>query len=185
MSSCRRIWSFEFDQTIGCCRSRYYKLPYQAFIPPRLRWVYSPSKDPWIRFRFNPPLGSKQSFISFLAFNKSADFDTVRQIKEKHCYVAYDVEQENKLAKETTVLVETYTLPDGREIKVIFQYSYYPNSQQASQLFFYRLVRKGLKLLKRYFNLIWSISKKKASQNFYSMLSKYVIVFTLIVLRTS
>ena len=51
-------------------------------------------------------------------FNKSADFDTVRQIKEKHCYVAYDVQQENKLAKETTVLVETYTLPDGREIKV-------------------------------------------------------------------
>lgn len=91
------------------------------------------------------------------------------------------MEQENKLAKETTVLVETYTLPDGREIKVIFQYSYYPNSQQVSQLFFYRLVRKGLKLLKRYFNLIWSISKKKASQNFYSMLSKYVIVFTLMV----
>ena len=29
------------------------------------------------------------------------------------------MEQENKLAKETTVLVETYTLPDGREIKVI------------------------------------------------------------------
>ena len=57
--------------------------------------------------------------LKFLAFNKSADFDTVRQIKEKHCYVAYDVEQENKLAKETTVLVETYALPDGREIKVI------------------------------------------------------------------
>ena len=52
-------------------------------------------------------------------FNKSADFDTVRQIKEKHCYVAYDVQQENKLAKETTVLVESYTLPDGREIKVV------------------------------------------------------------------
>ena len=46
------------------------------------------------------------------------------------------MEQENKLAKETTVLVETYTLPDGREIKVIFQYSYYPNSQPVSQLFF-------------------------------------------------
>jgi actin-related protein 2 len=57
-------------------------------------------------------------FSSWRRFNKSADFDTVRQIKEKHCYVAYDVEQENKLAKETTVLVETYTLPDGREIKI-------------------------------------------------------------------
>ena len=93
-------------------------------------------KIPESLVRFNPSLGLKQPFISFLAFNKSADFDTVRQIKEKHCYVAYDVEQENKLAKETTVLVETYTLPDGREIKVILQYSYYPNSQQVSQLFF-------------------------------------------------
>merc|ERR1711962_805864 len=60
----------------------------------------------------------KLLFLRGYAFNKSPDFDTVRQIKEKHCYVAYDVEQENKLAKETTVLVETYTLPDGREIKI-------------------------------------------------------------------
>ena len=54
----------------------------------------------------------------YSAFNKSADFDTVRQIKEKHCYVAYDVEKEDRLANETTVLVEKYTLPDGREISV-------------------------------------------------------------------
>ena len=106
--------------------------------------------------------------MKFLAFNKSADFDTVRQIKEKHCYVAYDVEQENKLAKETTVLVETYTLPDGREIKVIFQYS----KLCIKKVF--RLVQKDLKLLKRYFNLIWSILRKKALLNFYSMLYKYV-----------
>ncbi|EFA83574.1 actin related protein 2 [Heterostelium album PN500] len=52
------------------------------------------------------------------AFNRTADFETVRQIKEKLCYVAYDVEQEKKLASETTVLVESYTLPDGRVIKV-------------------------------------------------------------------
>ena len=51
-------------------------------------------------------------------FNKTADFDTVREIKEKLCYVAYDVEQEIKLERETTVLVEKYTLPDGREITV-------------------------------------------------------------------
>ena len=42
-------------------------------------------------------------------------------------------------------------------------------------------MQKDLKLPKRFFNLIWSISKKKASQNFYSMLSKYVTVFILIV----
>jgi len=52
------------------------------------------------------------------AFNRTADFETVRQIKEKLCYVGYDTVQERKLALETTVLVEPYTLPDGRVIKV-------------------------------------------------------------------
>jgi len=52
------------------------------------------------------------------AFNHSADFDTVRQIKEKLCYVGYNIDQESKLAQETTVLVEKYELPDGREISV-------------------------------------------------------------------
>lgn len=52
------------------------------------------------------------------AFNRTADFETVRQIKEKLCYVAYDIPAEEKLANETTVLVESYTLPDGRVIKV-------------------------------------------------------------------
>lgn len=52
------------------------------------------------------------------AFNHSADFETVRMLKEKLAYVAYDIEHEQKLALETTVLVEPYTLPDGRVIKV-------------------------------------------------------------------
>ncbi|XP_014236276.1 actin-related protein 2 isoform X2 [Trichogramma pretiosum] len=52
------------------------------------------------------------------AFNHSADFETVRMIKEKLCYIGYDIETEEKLALETTVLVESYTLPDGRVIKV-------------------------------------------------------------------
>ncbi|KAH7973186.1 hypothetical protein HPB52_022745 [Rhipicephalus sanguineus] len=43
---------------------------------------------------------------------------TVRMIKEKLCYVSYNVEQEQKLALETTFLVESYTLPDGRTIKL-------------------------------------------------------------------
>ena len=51
-------------------------------------------------------------------FNKTCDMDTVRQMKEKLCYVAYDLEVEQKLANETTVLVESYTLPDGRKINV-------------------------------------------------------------------
>ena len=52
------------------------------------------------------------------AFNQTADFETVRQMKEKLCYVGYDIATEQKLAQETTFLVESYTLPDGRVIKV-------------------------------------------------------------------
>lgn len=52
------------------------------------------------------------------AFNRTADFETVRQIKEKVCYVAYDIDAERRLAEQTTCLMENYTLPDGRVIKV-------------------------------------------------------------------
>jgi len=52
------------------------------------------------------------------AFNRTADFETVRQMKEKLCYVGYDLNMEKTLALETTVLVEPYTLPDGRVIRV-------------------------------------------------------------------
>ena len=39
-------------------------------------------------------------------------------MKEKLCYVGYDIASEQKLAQETTFLVEQYTLPDGRVIKL-------------------------------------------------------------------
>lgn len=52
------------------------------------------------------------------AFNHSADFETIRMMKEKLCYVGYNIEQEQKLSTETTVLVESYTLPDGRVVKL-------------------------------------------------------------------
>jgi len=52
------------------------------------------------------------------AFNHTADFETVRMLKEKLCYTAYDLQQEQRLAQETTYLTETYTLPDGRVIKL-------------------------------------------------------------------
>jgi len=52
------------------------------------------------------------------AFNHTADYETVRMMKEKHCFVAYDIEQEVKLSQETTVLVQSYTVPDGRVIKL-------------------------------------------------------------------
>ncbi|KAK6526229.1 Arp2/3 complex subunit, actin nucleation center, variant 2 [Orbilia ellipsospora] len=52
------------------------------------------------------------------ALNRTADFETVRQIKEKLCYVSYDLQLDQKLAEETTVLVKDYTLPDGRVIRI-------------------------------------------------------------------
>ena len=56
--------------------------------------------------------------LSGYAFNSSADFETVRDIKERLCYVAYDVEKEKKLANETTYLDKEYYLPDQTVIKV-------------------------------------------------------------------
>jgi len=52
------------------------------------------------------------------SFNESADHETIKKMKEELAYVAYDYSTEMKLAEETTVLVEKYKLPDGREIKV-------------------------------------------------------------------
>lgn len=52
------------------------------------------------------------------ALNRTADFETVRQIKEKLAYVSCDLELDRKLSEDTTVLVESYTLPDGRVIRV-------------------------------------------------------------------
>jgi len=52
------------------------------------------------------------------ALNSSADFETARRIKEELCYVGYDMKIEQNLALETTVLMKTYTLPDGRVIKM-------------------------------------------------------------------
>jgi len=49
-------------------------------------------------------------------FNSTADIETVRQIKEAHCYVAYDINEERKLSMDTTVLERKYTLPDGRVV---------------------------------------------------------------------
>merc|ERR1711865_606672 len=50
------------------------------------------------------------------SFNRTADMETARLIKDKYCYVALDAELETKLANETTTLTETLTLPDGRNI---------------------------------------------------------------------
>lgn len=52
------------------------------------------------------------------AFNSSADFETVREIKEQLCYVSYDLKKDRKLAQETTVVDKEYRLPDNTVITV-------------------------------------------------------------------
>lgn len=52
------------------------------------------------------------------AFNSSADFETVRDIKEQMCFVSYDVKKDRKLADETTYYDKEYTLPDKTTIKI-------------------------------------------------------------------
>jgi len=51
-------------------------------------------------------------------FNRSADFETARQVKEKCCFIGYDLVIEDRLALETTTLITKYELPDGRIIKL-------------------------------------------------------------------
>eukprot|EP00929_Paragymnodinium_shiwhaense_P099444 TRINITY_DN61095_c0_g1_i1.p1 TRINITY_DN61095_c0_g1~~TRINITY_DN61095_c0_g1_i1.p1 ORF type:complete len:392 (+),score=95.76 TRINITY_DN61095_c0_g1_i1:88-1263(+) len=50
--------------------------------------------------------------------NSQADFETVREVKQKHCYVALDLAAERKLAAETTVVEKNYALPDGRVMRI-------------------------------------------------------------------
>ena len=52
------------------------------------------------------------------AFNSSADFETVREIKEKLCYVSNNFALDRKLDLETTVLTKQYALPDNTIITI-------------------------------------------------------------------
>lgn len=44
------------------------------------------------------------------AFERTADFETVRDIKEALCFMSYDLDLDKQLADETTTLVESYTV---------------------------------------------------------------------------
>ncbi len=44
------------------------------------------------------------------SLNRSADFDTARQIKERLCYVGYDLAVQRRLTMETTTLVQPFQL---------------------------------------------------------------------------
>jgi actin-related protein 2 len=50
--------------------------------------------------------------------NPTADLETVREIKQKLCYVALDPSAEKRLARETTLVDRQYTLPDSRTMRI-------------------------------------------------------------------
>ncbi|KEG08963.1 actin-related protein 2 [Trypanosoma grayi] len=47
------------------------------------------------------------------SFNQTSDYETVRRLKERFCYAAVDSRLEKRLALETTVLEQSFLLPDG------------------------------------------------------------------------
>jgi actin-related protein 2 len=52
------------------------------------------------------------------AFNSSADFEIVRDIKEKHGYIAYDINRERQLDRETCTVNRDYILPNRKIIRI-------------------------------------------------------------------
>ena len=52
------------------------------------------------------------------AFNSSADYEIVRDLKEQFGYIAYDIERERKLARDTCVINREYRLPNKKIISV-------------------------------------------------------------------
>ena len=60
----------------------------------------------------------KLLFLRGYAFNSTADFEVVREIKEKFCFASCDIDLDRRLCKETTSLLEEFRLPDGSLIKV-------------------------------------------------------------------
>ena len=52
------------------------------------------------------------------AFNSTADFELIKELKEKYCFVSCDIESDRKLDHETTYYNTLHRLPDGRKIRI-------------------------------------------------------------------
>ena len=52
------------------------------------------------------------------AFNSSADFETIRELKEEFCFVSCNIKEDKKLDRETTYYNSYKKLPDGRKIRI-------------------------------------------------------------------
>jgi actin-related protein 2 len=98
-------------------------------------------------------------------FHKTSDFDIVREIKEKLCFISADVDMDRRIASETTTYVVPYTLPDGRIIKVsgerfeapevLFQpHQLGREGQGLSDLIFSTVMRSDITLRKKFFESI-------------------------------
>lgn len=52
------------------------------------------------------------------AFNSTSDYELIREIKEKFCFVSSDYEKDKQLDRETTFYNTYYLLPDGERIRL-------------------------------------------------------------------
>lgn len=52
------------------------------------------------------------------AFNSTADFERIREYKEKYCFVSCDLERDRLLDKETTYYNSFEKLPDGTKVRI-------------------------------------------------------------------
>lgn len=60
----------------------------------------------------------KLLFLRGYAFNSSADFETVKEIKEKLGFISHSIDLDRKIAHETVFYEQDYQLPDGTLVKV-------------------------------------------------------------------
>lgn len=61
---------------------------------------------------------TKLLFLRGYAFNSSADFETVKDIKEKLGMMSHNIALDRKIANETVFYEQDYRLPDGSFVKV-------------------------------------------------------------------